>query len=280
MVRMLLVVTGASRGLGRCIAKAFHEENYKIESISAHLIARSAENLEQTRREILQAIEERHARRMSASCTQDDGLQTKISIHPMDLGDLDTLEEQMGAVFEEMAINIRTTDFDRFVLINNHGTLGHLGPCLDERASLANMQRAVNLNVTSSLWISVMASRFVQKYCGGSLSSSSSSSSCPKTMATIVNISSLAALQPFPTMAVYASGKAVRDLNKNASSSRLFFLPSLPNLQPLFSKLTTVRNRLATCIMLVWPRNYQTKTRTRAMIQQQQRQGRRQETFA
>jgi NAD(P)-dependent dehydrogenase (short-subunit alcohol dehydrogenase family) len=230
MVRLLLVVTGASRGLGRCITKAFHEQlqyndDKNIESISCHLIARSAENLEQTRQEILETIDERRNNRRTSDDNDGDGcaLQTQISIHPMDVGDLSTLEERMGAVFEEMASSTNNniaTDFDRFVLINNHGTLGHLGPAasLDDArtpSSLEDMQRAVNLNVTSCLWISVMASRFVQKHRGSSTAAS----------ATIVNISSLAAVQAFPTMAIYAAGKAVRE--KLYNQPALVFLFSI-----------------------------------------------------
>jgi short-subunit dehydrogenase len=239
MVRLLLMITGASRGLGRCITKAFHEQDNdkKIESISCHLIARSAENLEQTRREILEAIEKR--RKSSSSCCSSDDddddnnagcavLQTQISIHPIDLGDLSHLEESMGTVFEEMsaAISSADDDFDRVILINNHGTLGHLGPAAATSSSstLEDMQRAVNLNITSCLWMSVMFSRFVQDHLQrGSMKANSSS-------ATIVNISSLAAVQPFPTMSIYAAGKAVREKKTSfLHKSTLWLSSTYPN---------------------------------------------------
>jgi sepiapterin reductase len=195
MAKLLLVVTGASRGLGRAIAKAFcssHALTYpdnteKITHIRAILVARSLNGLQETETEILQN-------------GNDDttAVQIECSKHAVDLGNLETLDGHLDDLFRE--ISEHATAGSRLIFVNNAGTLGHLGPCIAS-PSLQDMRTNVDLNITSALWTSVRFARFA-------------ASSLAETFArtTIVNISSLVAVQPFPTMGVYSAGKAARDM--------------------------------------------------------------------
>ena len=74
-------------------------------------------------------------------------------------------------------------------LYNNHGTLGPLLPL----PPTASVPPAIDLNVTSCITTSLL---FAARYPTGN----------------IVNISSLAAIQPFPTWSLYCAGKAARDM--------------------------------------------------------------------
>jgi len=86
--------------------------------------------------------------------------------------------------------------FDECVLINNAGSLGHIGVTTDS-PSLQDLQQTVNLNVTAALWLSVRVARYCKEHV------------IPH--CTIVNVSSLVAIQPFATLAIYSAGKAARD---------------------------------------------------------------------
>ena len=187
MANLMLVVTGASRGLGRAIAKAFSREVSHIfpntSKVFVHLIARSSEGLDGTEQEILTQISDRKAWNI------------EIVKHQVDLSDLDKLDDILVLIFE--AMRSRIIQCDRIVFVNNAGSLGVLGPCL-ESPSLKDMQRTVDFNVTSSLWTSV---RFIRNV----------KIDAPEATTTIVNISSLAAIQPLPTMGIYSAGKAARD---------------------------------------------------------------------
>jgi sepiapterin reductase len=192
MAKLLLVVTGASRGLGRAIAKAFCDDTPSslqgINEIRAFLVARSQTGLQETEEVMMQqeTSDGRERCNVKVDCSQ----------HVIDLGDLDTLDSNLDTLFTEMVKHVANAD--HIVLINNAGSLGHLGPCV-ESPSLADMRANVDLNITSALWMSVRFARLAKE-------------SVPDTaVTTIVNISSLAAIQAFPTMGIYASGKAARN---------------------------------------------------------------------
>lgn len=162
---VLLIVTGASRGLGQAIARAFVERTPKIAAV--HLIARS-----------------------SLRETADSLPAVPTFCHSMDLGDMTTLDANLTTLID----SIDDESYDRAVLIHNAGSLGFVGPALDT-PSLHEVQQTLDLNLTSFLW---MTRRLV-------------SALHRNNNLTIVHISSLTAVQPLPTMALYTAGKAARD---------------------------------------------------------------------
>jgi sepiapterin reductase len=186
MAKLLLVVTGASRGLGRAIARAFCTPIQETSQIRAFLVARSQTGLQETEEVMLQQTSGRENCDVKVDCSQ----------HVIDLGDLDTLDSNLDGLFTEIVKHV--SDADQIVFINNAGSLGHLGPCA-ESPSLTDMRASVDLNITSALWTSVRFARLAKE-------------SAPDTaVTTIVNISSLAAIQVLPTMGIYAAGKAARN---------------------------------------------------------------------
>ena len=182
---LLLVVTGASRGLGRAIAVAFNQQPASY--IKTILLARSMDGLEETRKLILSG--------------KQDNTQNDVTLHTVDMGDLESLNQCIDNVFEDTTSTGNQSVFlDRMVFINNAGSLGKLGPCM-ESTSLEEMKMAVDLNVTSAMWTSVRFAQAANQWHGSLIGET-----------TIVNISSLAAIQPLPTMGIYSAGKAVRKL--------------------------------------------------------------------
>jgi sepiapterin reductase len=110
----------------------------------------------------------------------------------MDLGNLDTLESSLDELIEAAK---PFSQYDRIVIVNNAGSLGHLGKVTD-MSSLKDLTDTVNLNVTSGIWFTTRWAKELQV----------------NTNVTIVNTSSLCAVQAFPTMTTYCSGKAARNM--------------------------------------------------------------------
>jgi sepiapterin reductase len=199
---MLLVVTGASRGFGRSIAKIFSQQE-GVDTITLVLIARSSQGLEQT-----------------ADLVQKTTPATKVTCLPMDLSSLDELDPNLDQLFSvldditgDRTTPSRTSSFDSIVLINNAGTVGHVGPSI-ETPTLAGLRSNVDLNITSALWISVRFARYcIQR----------------RQQAILVNLSSLVAIADFPSMACYSAGKAAREKYHTIMSQELQKNTSISN---------------------------------------------------
>ena len=187
MESMLLIVSGASKGFGKSVADVMCLEApgylFQVDRIHLILIARSADRLEKIGRNILQHHETSKAT-------------IKLSCHSCDLSDLDQLDANIDRIFHE----VNVADFDRAIFVNNHGSIGFLGPCA-ESPSLEAMDSNVQLNITSCLWLSSRFAKLIQ-------GSSESGGDCK---ATLVNVSSLLAVESFPSMGIYGAGKAARD---------------------------------------------------------------------
>lgn len=205
---------GASRGIGRAIALAIadavaesprcskartpsSDERPPGAILSAPLlmvlISRSVEPL----REAARTAEERGRGAVTARC------------HEMDLSDLDAVPDEFRSVLESSS---GTARYDSCLLVNNAGSLGPVGLASSisssgESNNMEELRRAVDLNVTSSIWLS---SQFTRKFLAFSSKICASTTKSP--LVRIVNISSLCALEPFPTMSTYCAGKAGRDM--------------------------------------------------------------------
>lgn len=198
--KSLVICTGASRGIGRAIALAIANaarESTDDKSPPAAmtlkgalrmvLIARSSESLRETAR----LVDEVGVASITTSC------------HEMDLSDLDSLPEKFQQILEPLS----SEQYESCVLINNAGSLGPLGMAstISGESSMKKLRTAIDLNLTSAMWVS---SQFTKTF----LASSSTASIAKKTLVRIANISSLCAIEPFPTMSIYCAGKAGRDM--------------------------------------------------------------------
>jgi len=182
-----VIVTGASRGFGRGVALAFARE--VLSPVHFTLCGRSLEDLESTKGEIL-------------SARSIEGMDTVVNVCAADLGALANLTSTSSAIFNSLSTS--TSKYSRIFFINNHGSLGslrYIGSDASAERSLDDMTTAFNLNVTSTCFLS---SEFVKLY--------TSAPASDKTRFVVVNVSSLAAIQPFDSWGVYCSGKAAREM--------------------------------------------------------------------
>lgn len=134
----------------------------------------------------------------------------------------------------------RMTDpkrYSRALLVNNAGSLGHICP-VNELPSLSKLRAEMDFNVTSAFWLSSRFARLfgarqkpqisqaasspseepaptpdtedVQEKEHDDVKTGSETSDASKNV--VVNISSLAAVQPFESWCGYSAGKAARDM--------------------------------------------------------------------
>jgi NAD(P)-dependent dehydrogenase (short-subunit alcohol dehydrogenase family) len=112
---------------------------------------------------------------------------------------------------------------ERYIFINNVGSLGHIGSCATYGATTVHdMHHTMTLNVTNSLWFTTRIVQWFkqqqQRTSSGGRNNRTIVASPPnlKRQLTIVNVSSIVAIQSFPSLATYSAGKAARDMYHNA----------------------------------------------------------------
>ena len=172
-----ILITGASRGFGSAVAKVACRHECFANNLRIVLVARSENGLIATKEECLKITTTKNI---------------SITYHTIDLQNLDELDSNLDVFLQDLQIE----NCNHAILVNNAGTIGHLGPCRAS-PSLKEMRENVDLNITSSLWMSTRFARYVKGFEG--------------TTSTIVNISSLCAIANFPTFGIYSAGKAARD---------------------------------------------------------------------
>ena len=184
-----ILVTGASRGLGRAFSVELakkHVTKYPSVPLRLCLIARDKCGLQETKLMINDEIME--VTKLSRS------IQVTVGTYSIDLADISKLEERIEDLF--LKEKSKTRGFINAILINNAGSVGEINN-VSSIFHQSNLQAAVNLNITSCFWLT---SQFM------------SSNIIPDSSKTIVNISSLAAVQSMKTMSIYCAGKAARDM--------------------------------------------------------------------
>ncbi|XP_039579927.1 sepiapterin reductase, partial [Passer montanus] len=100
-----------------------------------------------------------------------------------------------GAALREL---LQDASFGRLLLVNNAGSLGDISKSFLDLTDLEEINTYFSFNISSALCLTSTALRAFGARPG-----------CSRT---VVNISSLCALEPFPSWALYCSGKAARDM--------------------------------------------------------------------
>eukprot|EP00164_Ancoracysta_twista_P007143 GFYU01010093.1.p1 GENE.GFYU01010093.1~~GFYU01010093.1.p1 ORF type:complete len:289 (+),score=42.43 GFYU01010093.1:70-867(+) len=177
-MKQVIIVTGTSRGLGRhlCVQMA-----QRPEFAGAHyvLIGRLVDAMKDTEKLMRVGSNE-----------------FSVSHYGVDLSAVEYLEKNL----KEVEKDVDFPSFDRMILVNNAGSLGKLSFFRDI-SDLSHIQQEINMNVTSCLMIS-----------GWFLRLAEDKKATPDHPHVIVNISSLNAVQPFPSFSLYCTGKAARDM--------------------------------------------------------------------
>jgi sepiapterin reductase len=204
----VVIITGASRGFGCAVARAFARRQHRNSMVKLNLIltARSMDELQQVA----------HDLNVSSLRDQDSAspcIHVECTTYRLDFQDLDNLEQNLSLFFQNVVLPIVQNPHlallpslvQHVILINNHGSLGYLGNVTD-CLSFSTIRRNLDLNITSALWVTLMFTKFMKSITG------TLSSFLPKQfIATVVNVSSLVAIQPFPSMSIYSAGKASRE---------------------------------------------------------------------
>ncbi|XP_048364891.1 sepiapterin reductase isoform X1 [Sphaerodactylus townsendi] len=182
--RGLCVVSGASRGLGRSVARAVAARLAPGSALL--LVARSAAALGRLEGELAAAWGPAlRLRALPADLATDAGLAAALHA-ARDLWPADAAPPDGGPPRRLL------------LLINNAATLGDISKAFVDFTSPAEVNSYLNLNVTSAL---CLTSSILKAFPAE-----------PGLCRVVVNISSLCALKPFKTWALYCTGKAARDM--------------------------------------------------------------------
>ncbi|NXH43041.1 SPRE reductase, partial [Dicaeum eximium] len=190
------VVTGASRGFGRSLARLLAPQLGPGSALL--LLARSAEALAEL------AAELRTGTTGSGTGTTGSGTGTtgsgtgnaelRVQCVAADLGSAEGLRRASAALRELL----QDPSFGRLLLVNNAGSLGDISKSFLDLTDLQEINTYFSFNVSSALCLTSVA-----------LSAFGARQGCGRT---VVNVSSLCAHEPFPSWALYCSGKAARDM--------------------------------------------------------------------
>ncbi|GAA6232955.1 sepiapterin reductase-like [Lates japonicus] len=175
--RALCIITGASRGFGRTIA--WNMSRLVKPGSALVLVARSGDDL----RALQAELAESEAGRV--------GLVVECVV--ADLGQADGLEAVVRRSQDSFS-----EDIDHIILVNNAASLGDVSRYVKSFTNMAEVDSYLSLNVTSSLCLTAsILQAFPQ---------------CPGLRRTVINITSLCALQPFRSWVLYCTGKAAREM--------------------------------------------------------------------
>ncbi|KAJ3056332.1 hypothetical protein HK097_007310 [Rhizophlyctis rosea] len=173
MTGPLFIITGASRGYGRTLTTLLAKSNLATQHSTFILVARNLDDL----------------KTLAASLqTLPNPLKIIYEVADFSQSDLDPVASSVLSV-------IPLQEYSAVYLFNNAGSLGPLKRIRDQDA--VDIEREIRINVTAPL---VLTSKVLKKF----------ADTVPKTV--VVNVSSLAAVQPFDCWGIYATGKAARDM--------------------------------------------------------------------
>ncbi|CAI5722215.1 unnamed protein product [Hyaloperonospora brassicae] len=196
-MKTAVLVTGASRGFGRCLALDF-VRFFSARDLDLHLWARSEQDLEDTKRMA-------HCEWAQASASNE----LRCFVQSVDLSDPIDYTAKIDQVLSTFA----TEKYSQVFLVHNAGSLGQLGFVQESVSSPIEVQQYWELNVTSVMWLN---KRFLDVF-GATrdelLASGASTGTEQLTQLVIVNITSLCGIEPFKTHMMYCTGKAAREMH-------------------------------------------------------------------
>ncbi|XP_061836608.1 sepiapterin reductase a isoform X1 [Nerophis lumbriciformis] len=170
--RALCIITGASRGFGRTIAK---EVSRVVKPGSVFvLVARSGDDLRALQKEMAES-------------------DLVVRVVVADLSSMEAVENVTRTAKEAFQ-----EDIQHVILFNNAGCLGDVSRYSSSFTSMAEVNAYLSFNVSSALCLTANVLQAFPKQ--------------PGLRRCVVNISSLCALKPFPSWVLYCTGKAARDM--------------------------------------------------------------------
>jgi sepiapterin reductase len=188
---VIIFITGASRGFGRALSISFARE-FESFGVSLVLLSRDVDGLATTAKLVTQAV--------SAA---------SVETHAVDLANIDAFEHTWLAAVEKARQISGGRPFSRAILVHNAGSVDPIGLASDAHVADAPAVRAsADLNIVGP-WL--LTSAFL-RFCASHAVAAPRPGSGGGAPHAVVNVSSLAALQPMATMGFYCVGKAARDM--------------------------------------------------------------------
>ncbi|KAM9841161.1 sepiapterin reductase a [Aulostomus maculatus] len=175
--RALCIITGASRGFGRTIAREM-SRLVKPRSVLV-LAARSGDELRALQVELAESEVGRA------------GLEVECVV--ADLARMEGVESVLRASKEAFSEHT-----EHVILVNNAGSLGDISRYSREFTNMAEVDSYLSFNVSSSLCLTASVLQAFPRR--------------PGLRRSVVNITSLCALQPFCSWVLYCTGKAAREM--------------------------------------------------------------------
>ncbi|XP_045169052.2 sepiapterin reductase-like [Mercenaria mercenaria] len=176
--KALCVITGASRGYGRCLAEMF--VTHLPAGSLLLLLARNTDQLTE----------------VSARLTSLNN-SVRVAWEKFDQSNVtDCSQENIHSILSKA--EIRLQDFNSVFLVHNAGSVGDLTKYAWEFSDGNMVANTINLNVTGTVLLNASLLNEIRKY--------------DIKQKIVVNVSSLAAIQPFSSWSLYCAGKAARDM--------------------------------------------------------------------
>lgn len=170
-----LLVTGASRGIGRELAKQL-ARNVNTQGSVVVLLGRDETLLQETK-----------------SAIQSDHGELIVYSYSLELASAGT--EDFARILDETLLGRHVDRFERAIVIHNAGTLGDTSKHAREMGVTETLSQYYHINLFSTL---ALNREFMRIFAG-----------LPKL---VVNLSTLAALEAFPSMGYYCTVKAAREM--------------------------------------------------------------------
>ncbi|KAJ1551196.1 hypothetical protein HK405_014976 [Cladochytrium tenue] len=194
--RRLAIVTGASKGFGRAIAVALAADAAAAADDAASSLPRTALDLLLVGGRDAAGLAE--TARLCDNAARTDNTEAPPVVISTILADFSQASVTDEVTTALGAIPRPPGEYGAALLVHNAGSLGRLARCRD--LSEADIRSAFDVNLVAP---AVLTAEFLRRFAhlGG----------VPAGL-TIVNVSSLAALQPFDTWGLYSTSKAGRDI--------------------------------------------------------------------
>jgi len=190
----LVVITGASKGFGLAVAESLARQS--LAPTHFRLAGRDAAGLATAKAAIL-----------GGGRSEDS---TVVEEVVSDLSDMGGLKGAAELLFSVPA----GRSYFKVIFVNNHGSLGPLANIGSfEGDNLSEMALAFNVNVSSCCYLTTDLMQRCQP--------GKSYPSAGIRKVSVVNVSSLAAIQPFGSWGIYCAGKAAREMFHRCLSEEL-----------------------------------------------------------
>ena len=172
--KVFLLITGASRGIGKQIALSFGSVLEKDSHVI--LLATNLNALKETAKNIPSNI--------------------SVDTVSIDLGK--ATEHELHDVIIQTLKNKPAAQFDRVVIVHNVGTMGDITKKTNEMTDINNWRNYYDLNVFGPAILNGVIMKIFNE--------------TPSAKKTVINITSLLGLQPRKSFGYYSSGKAAREI--------------------------------------------------------------------